>query len=107
MIPTRGGRILTTMPIYEYAPTTPPGCALCCYGFEVMQSLSEPRLTLCPACGGAVQPVLGAPATIVGQAHVLREAHVAKHGFTQYRRNGKGHYEKITGDGPDSISSGD
>jgi len=92
------------MPIYEYAPLQPPGCALCCYGFERLQGLSDPKLTHCPACGGAIQRVLGAAQVVAGQAHVLREKHIAQHGFTQYRRVGKGQYEKITGDGPDTIS---
>jgi len=92
------------MPIYEYAPTTPPGCALCCYGFERMQRLSDPALTHCPACGGDVHRVISAAQIVTGHAHVLRESHVAKHGFTQYRRIGKGTYEKTAGKGPDTIS---
>lgn len=93
------------MPLYEYAPIDPPGCALCCYGFEVMQRLSDPVLTKCPACSAAVQRMLCASQVIAGQAHVLREEHVARHGFTQYRRVGKGKYEKTAGKGPDTISS--
>lgn len=92
------------MPIHEYAPLTPPGCALCCYGFELMQRLSDPALTQCPACGGAVQRVISATQVVAGQAHVLRESHVAKHGYTQYRRVGKGKYEKTAGKGPGTIS---
>lgn len=92
------------MPIYEYAPLDPPGCALCCYGFERLQRVSEPALTHCPACRGAVQRVLGAPQVVTGQAHVLKEKHIARHGFTQYRRVGKGQYEKTAGEGPDTIS---
>jgi putative FmdB family regulatory protein len=92
------------MPIYEYAPVTPPGCALCCYGFELLQRLSDAPLTQCSACGGPVQRVLGATQMVSGQAHVLKEKYVAKHGFTQYRRIGKGLYEKTAGKGPDTIS---
>ena len=91
------------MPIHEYVPLEGRGCALCCYGFERMQALHEPALTTCPACGGALRRALGAPAVIDGQAHVLRESNVARHGFSQYRRLEKGRYEKITGDGPDTI----
>lgn len=92
------------MPIYEYATSQPPGCALCCYGFDRLQRLSDPRLTQCPSCGGAIQRVFGATQVVGGQAHVLREGHIAKHGFTQYRRVGKGKYEKTAGNGPDTIS---
>lgn len=91
------------MPIYEFAPVDPPGCALCCYGFEITQGVTDEKPTHCPACGGAIRHVLGAVPAIVGQAHVLRERNIADKGFSQYRRVGKGHYEKITGDGPDTI----
>jgi len=91
------------MPIHEYAPLEGPGCALCCYGFERMQALHEPALTACPACGGPLRRVIGAPAVIEGSSHVLRESNVAKHGFSQYRRVAKGRYQKTTGDGPDKI----
>lgn len=93
------------MPIHEYVPLEPPGCALCCYGFERLERLSDAPLTHCTACGKPVRRVIGAPAVAVGGAHLLREDHVAKHGFTQYRKVGKGRYEKTTGDGPDTIGS--
>ncbi|MEO7432702.1 MAG: zinc ribbon domain-containing protein [Dokdonella sp.] len=92
------------MPLYEYAPVTPPGCALCCYGFELLQRLSDASLTHCSACGGAIQRVLGATGMVSGQAHVLKEKYVAERGFTQYRKIGKGLYEKTAGKGPDTIS---
>lgn len=95
------------MPTYEYAPLEPPGCALCCYGFERLQHLDEAPLTHCPACGQPVRRVLGAPAVIVGQGHVLKERNIARQGFSQYRRVGKGQYEKIAGEGPDSFGGPD
>ena len=91
------------MPIHEYAPVDPPGCALCCYGFERLQRVSDPALTNCPACGTALRRVPAAPQVISGQAHVLREKHLARHGFTLYRRTAKGQYEKTAGDGPDTL----
>lgn len=92
------------MPIHEYAPVDPPGCALCCYGFERLQRAGEAVLEHCPACGAALRRVPGAVPVITGEAHRLRESHLARHGFTQYRRNGKGHYEKTVGEGPDTIA---
>lgn len=92
------------MPIYEYAPLEGAGCAVCCNGFERMQRISDPTLDTCPACGTPVRRVIGAPQIVAGQGHVLRENHIAKHGFTQYRRIGKGLYEKTAGKGPDTIS---
>lgn len=40
------------MPIYGYR------CQQCGHEFEVMQSMSEPRLTVCPECGGELQKML-------------------------------------------------
>jgi predicted nucleic acid-binding Zn ribbon protein len=91
------------MPIHEYVALEPPGCALCCYGFERLERLADPVLTHCTACGRPVRRILGAAAVVSGQAHVLGEDHVAKHGFAKYRRIGKGHYEKVAGKGPDNI----
>jgi putative FmdB family regulatory protein len=90
------------MPIYRYEPTS-TGCVACRDGIEVLQKLSDPALEACPACGAPLQRVISAPGVISGQAHRLGESHLAKHGFTQYRRIGKGRYEKTTGKGPDHI----
>lgn len=92
------------MPIYEYAAATESGCATCREGFERLQRLNDDALTICPDCGAPVRRVLSAPQVVAGQGHVLRESHIAKHGFTQYRRVGKGKYEKTAGKGPDTIS---
>lgn len=94
---------LWTVPIHEYLPVDPPGCALCCYGFERLHGAGEPVLAACPACGTALRRVPGTPQVISGESHRLRESHLARHGFTQYRRNGKGRYEKTVGEGPDTI----
>lgn len=92
------------MPIYEYAASTDQTCATCRAGFERLQKLSDAPVSACPDCGAPVRRVIGVPQVVAGQAHVLRESHVAKHGFTQYRRVGKGLYEKTAGKGPDMIS---
>ena len=60
-------------------------------------------LTACPDCGAACQRVISAVAVVAGGAHGLGEKHVAKHGFTQYRKVGKGKYEKTAGKGPEKI----
>ena len=91
------------MPIYEYRPDA-KSCAYCVYGIERLEKLDDPALTTCPACGAPIHRAVAAPAVISGSAHVLREKHIAEHGFSQYRRVGKGQYEKTTGDGPDTIS---
>jgi hypothetical protein len=47
--------------------------------------------------------VISAATVVSGQAHRLSESHAAKNGFTQYRRAGKGVYEKTAGKGPGII----
>jgi putative FmdB family regulatory protein len=91
------------MPIYEYMPKT-AGCETCREGIERLQKIADPPLAECPACHAALERVIGAPSVIAGQAHVLRENHLSKHGFTQYRKVGKGKYEKTAGNGPPTIS---
>jgi len=91
------------MSIHEYFPAAGPGCALCCYGFERLHQAGEAPLTHCPACGAALRRALGTPAIIEGGGHRLRESHLARHGYTQYRRLERGRYEKTAGDGPDTI----
>ncbi len=91
------------MPLYEYAAVA-KGCAYCEAHFDLRQKLDEPELTACPQCGALVQRVLGAPGVAIGNKHVLKESNVEKKGFTQYRRAGKGVYEKTVGKGPKYIS---
>lgn len=90
------------MPIYEYAPVD-GGCERCGGRFERLESLSAEPLAACPECGAAVRRVVSAAAVVSGGAHRLGEKHVARHGFTQYRKVGKGKYEKTAGSGPDTI----
>ncbi|TLY51791.1 MAG: zinc ribbon domain-containing protein [Gammaproteobacteria bacterium] len=91
------------MPIYEYAAVA-KGCAYCEAHFDLRQKLADAELTACPRCGAPVQRVLSAPNVAVGGAHLLKESNIEKKGFTQYRRAGKGVYEKTAGKGPKYIS---
>lgn len=91
------------MPIYEYAAVD-KGCAHCEAHFDLRQKLADAELTACPQCGAPVKRVLSAPNVAIGNAHVLKEGNVAAKGFTQYRRAGKGVYEKTAGNGPKYIS---
>jgi putative FmdB family regulatory protein len=45
-----------TVPIYEYQ------CLECDRRLETLQRLSEPRLTICPECGGELKKLFSAPA---------------------------------------------
>ncbi|HET6546360.1 MAG TPA: zinc ribbon domain-containing protein [Rhodanobacteraceae bacterium] len=91
------------MPIHEYAAAE-GGCPICRNGIELLERLADPPLAVCPECGATLHRIVSAPQVVSGQAHVLRESHVARHGFTQYRRVGKGNYEKTAGKGPETIS---
>jgi putative FmdB family regulatory protein len=90
------------MPIHEYAAAG-KGCAYCEAHFDVLQKLHEPALASCPRCGAPVVRVLAAPSVVSGGAHRLKESHLEKHGFTQYRRVGRGRYEKTVGKGPQYL----
>jgi len=91
------------MPIYEYAAVT-KGCAFCTNHFEQMEKVTSSPLTHCPQCAAEVKRIISSPSVISGQAHLQKESHLEKHGFTQYRRAGKGIYEKTAGKGPQFIS---
>lgn len=90
------------MPIYVYQCAKEPGCTHCRGGFEKLQKLSAAPLERCPECHGPVHRVIGAP-HIASQGENLSESHIARHGFTQYRKLEKGVYEKTAGKGPDLI----
>ena len=44
------------MPTYEYV------CRSCGHTFEIVQSMNDVSLTICPECGGELRKVFGAPA---------------------------------------------
>lgn len=91
------------MPIYEYRACE-TGCSFCSQGFERLERLSDPELTHCLECGAAVQRVISAPSVVAGQSHLTSPSTAEKAGFTQYRKVGKGIYEKTAGKGPRYIS---
>jgi len=91
------------MPIYEYVPMSTEYCAHCREGFEQLQKILDEVLQVCPQCHAPVRRVISAPN--LGKAGPsLEPANLEKHGFTQYRKSGKGVYEKTAGKGPDTIS---
>lgn len=76
--------------------------------FEYVQSMKEDALTLHPETGEKVVRVFQAP-HVAGSSHErIQKQHQSdknldRLGFTKYVRNGKGHYEKHVGKGPDSL----
>ena len=91
------------MPIYEYRPVKEGSCTFCGSGFEILRKISDPDLSACPQCGTAVVRVLSPP-NLSKSDTSLDSANIEKHGFTQYRKSGKGVYEKTAGKGPNVIS---
>jgi putative FmdB family regulatory protein len=91
------------MPFYEYIGSSESGCDYCRPGFTVLRKLGDGPLIHCPRCQGPVKRVISPPHVVSGQAHRLKESNVEKAGFTQYRKIGKGVYEKTAGKGPGII----
>jgi len=94
------------MPIFDYlACDAEHACDHCRAGFEHLERLHAEPLAACPRCGAAVQKQLSAPALAIGGAHLQKEKKIGDAGFTQYRKIGKGVYEKTAGKGPGVISA--
>lgn len=91
------------MPIYEYQPDTDQHCDHCADGFELLRKISDEDLLQCPHCGAPVVRKISAP-NIGGSGPPLDTSNIEKHGFTQYKRAGKGVYEKTAGKGPNVIT---
>lgn len=94
------------MPIFDYQCIDSTGCDHCGPGFEHLERLHAEPLTKCPRCGAPIQKLLSAPAMAMGGAHLQKEKTIGDAGFTQYRKIGKGVYEKTAGKGPAVISDG-
>lgn len=94
------------MPTYVYQASTDASCKVCVATFELRQKLDDPRLEACPECGAPVRRVITPPALGASGPDMSSE-NIAKQGFTQYRRAGKGAYEKTAGKGPDFITDTD
>ena len=96
------------MPIYVYglkADSGAAGCAYCRGTFELLQKMSAPPLGVCPKGGAPVEKLLQPP--FVGNVRWLKgpsAKDLARAGFTQYKREGKGRYEKSFGQGPATLT---
>ena len=91
------------MPIYEYQPTSEQRCEYCAEGFELLRKINDPELKNCPHCDAPVVRKISAP-NLGGKGPSMDATEIEKHGFTQYKRAGKGVYEKTAGKGPKVIS---
>lgn len=94
------------MPVYVYQASGEAACPQCREPFEVRQRIDDPRLECCPSCNAAVRRVITPPA-ITTPGPDMGAKNLEQHGFTQYRRAGKGVYEKTAGKGPGLLTDDD
>ena len=102
------------MPTYVYTAALSEGekrnCEMCSGQFEIVQRMADNALTQCPTCGGAVERVI-TPINISGHNRYNKKRSnkdLERAGFTQYKKKGKGYYEKQFGTGgPQTIRRGD
>ncbi len=81
------------MPIYEYqAKKKEKGCDYCAKGFEIIQKISDKRLTECPQCGSKIEKLISTPS--IGGSQSNFDERAKKAGFTKLKKLGKGEYEK-------------
>ena len=98
------------MPIYTYEIVNEDGSSG--ESFQVERRVSDPPLEHHPETGQPVRRVFK-PVHIAGYGSdlhnktLLSDKNLEKHGFTAYRRNGKGNYERTAGkEGPERLSPG-
>ena len=92
------------MPLYDYAPKSGK-CRRCKGRFEVMQRIAEPKLKRCPACRRPVERLISRVA--LGGKFSVTASKLKSSGMTQYKKAGKGVYERTAGTGgPEMIVRG-
>ncbi len=96
------------MPTYMYGPKpgrAPGTCDVCSGTFEIVQRMSDESLTQCPKCGEAIERMITLPnLNGAGKYKKPSDERMAKAGFVQYKRKGKGYYEKSFGSqGPQTL----
>jgi putative FmdB family regulatory protein len=85
------------MPLYDYAPKSGK-CTRCRGRFEVVQRISEPKLSKCPACGKAVVRLVSA-AAVHGKYSTKSDSKLKDLGLTKYVKTSDGSYERTVGRG--------
>ncbi len=92
------------MPFYEYQCIGQSGCSKCQPGLVRLERMADPPITQCPDCEAPIQRVISAPNVQRGNSHLLSPKNVQQAGMTQYKKIGRGVYEKTAGHGPSIIS---
>ena len=82
------------MPVYVYeAKDQGRSCGRCRGGFEISQSIHDPKLERCPDCGAPILRVIQAPG--LGHSKTDLNYRAKRAGFHSMKRIGKGEYEKM------------
>lgn len=87
------------MPTYEYQAVEPAaGCPQCKERFEIHQSMRDPALTTCPACGRPVQRLVSLVGISTQQSSksMLSDKNLKQKGFTKLVNEGGGKFRKVT-----------
>ncbi len=71
----------------------------------MLQRLSDAAIDSCPECGAPMRRLISPPNLVGSSASDLKPSKIEQAGFTQYRKIGKGVYEKSAGKGPGIISA--
>ena len=67
--------------------------------------MDDPPLERCPHCDEPCHRVFSTFAVGGKEKSLLSPSNLAEKGFTQYKRMGKGYYEKTAGEGPQGIAA--
>ena len=80
--------------MYVYEAKEPEkGCAKCSGGFEIAQSINDPKLTACPDCGAPIFRVIQAPG--LGRSETDLHYRAKRAGFKCLKKVTKGEYEPM------------
>lgn len=102
------------MPIYIYQVHRTPNAAdgLPGHCFEIVQGINEPALTQHPITGQPVQRVIQSVGMTgkwsdTGMKQGVSEQNLTRNGFAKYVKVDEGRYEKMSGEGPKTLSAED
>jgi putative FmdB family regulatory protein len=93
------------MPIYEYEPDDRE-CLMCNGRVQVIQSIHDEALKICPDCGLEVKRVVSRVAFKIDKGGMSADK-AAAHGLSTFKRAESGVWEKVAGPGVDAIVSTD
>lgn len=98
------------MPVYIYQVERDASDGLPGHRFEIVQGINEPALTHHPVTGQLVTRVVqsvGMTGTWsdTGMKQGLSETNLTRHGFAKYIKVDEGKYEKMSGQGPKTLSA--